>query len=172
MDPVTYLTTVTTDFGALEWVFFIAQIVLAVAGVYLTFLRAEPHPIRRIVSRNVGYALLGLGALGIVLSALRLAPVALFTMPIWFAIATALEAILAIYAVYYLLAILPARVAAYDEANRGRGARRNIGRSVGALREARLQANGAHGTPPFSDPRPVATTTRRESRRDRKRKSR
>src|SRR5215216_6627267 len=83
MDPVTYLTTVTTDFGALEWVFFIVQIALAVAGVYLTFLRAEPHPIRRIVSRNFGYALLSLGALGIVLGALRLAPVALFTMPIW-----------------------------------------------------------------------------------------
>ena len=169
MDPVTYLTTVTTDFGALEWVFFIAQIALAVAGVYLTFLRAEPHAIRRAVSRNFGYALLGLGALGVILGALRLAPVALFTMPIWFAIAIVLEAIVALYAVYYLLAVLPARVAAYDQANRGRGARRNVGRLVGTLREAPLPANG---TAQFSDPRPVATTTRRESRRDRKRKSR
>jgi hypothetical protein len=172
MDPVTYLTTFTTDFGALEWVFFIAQIALAVAGVYLTYLRAEPHPIRRTVSRNFGYALLGFGALGIILGALRLAPLALFTMPIWFAIATVLEAILAIYAVYYILAVLPARVAAYDETKRGRSTRRNVGRPVDALREAPLQANGAHGTLPFSDPRPVATTTRRESRRDRKRKSR
>jgi hypothetical protein len=171
MDPVTYLTTGTTNFGALEWVFFIAQIALAVAGVYLAFLRVEPHTIRRAVSHNLGYALLGVGALGIIFGALRLAPVALFTMPIWFAIAIVLEAILAIYAVYYILAVLPARVAAYDETNRGRGARRNVGRSVGALREA-PQANGAHGTPPFNDPRPIATTTRRESRRDRKRKSR
>jgi hypothetical protein len=172
MDPVTYLTTVTTDFGALEWVFFIAQVALAVAGVYLTFLRAEPHAIRRAVSRNFGYALLGLGALGVILGMLRLAPVALFTMPIWFAIATVLEAILAIYAVYFILAVLPARVAAYNEANRGRGAHRNVGRPAGAFRDTPLPANGAHGTSQFSDPRPVATTTRRESRRDRKRKSR
>jgi len=164
MDPVTYLTTATTDFGALEWVFFIAQIALAVAGVYLTFLRAEPHAIRRAVSRNLGYALLGLGALGIIVGALRLAPVALFTMPIWFAVVIILEVILAIYAVYYVLAVLPARVAAYDETNRGRGARRSVGRPQPAL-----QTNGMS---PLSDPRPVATTTRRESRRDRKRKSR
>lgn len=164
MDPVTYLTTVTTDFGALEWVFFIAQIALAVAGLYLTFLRAEPHAIRRVVSRNFGYALLGLGTLGIILGMLRLAPVALFTMPIWFAVAIVLEAILAIYAVYYMLAVLPGRVAAYDETHRGRGARRNVVRPQPAL-----QVNGMS---PMSDPRPAATTTRRESRRDRKRKSR
>ena len=171
MDPVTYLTTFTTDFGALEWVFFIAQIALAVAGVYLTFLRVEPHAIRRAISHNLGYALLGIGALGIVLSALRLAPVELFTMPIWFTITTALEAVLAIYAVYYILVVLPARVAAYNETSRGRGARRNTGRPqpVAALREAPLQA---HGTSPFSDPRPVATTSRRDARRDRKRKTR
>ncbi len=171
MDPVTYLTTFTTDFGALEWVFFIAQIALAVAGVYLTFLRVEPHAIRRAISHNLGYALLGLGALGIVLSALRLAPVELFTMPIWFTITTALEAVLAIYAVYYILAVLPARVAAYNEANRGRGARRNAGRPqpVGAVREPPLQANGMS---PLSDPRTVATTSRRDARRDRKRKTR
>ena len=168
MDPVTYLTTVTTDFGALEWVFFIAQVALAVAGIYLAFLRAEPHAIRRTFLRNVGYALLGFGALGVILVALRLAPVALFTMPIWFAVATVVEAILAIYAVYYFLAILPARVAAYDQANRGRGLRRNVARPAGTLREAPIPANAAQ----FSDPHPVATTTRRESRRDRKRKSR
>jgi len=172
MDPVTYLTTVTADFGALEWVFVIAQIALAVAGVYLAFLRAEPHAIRRAVSRNFGYALLGLGAVGVILGALRLAPVALFTMPIWFVVATVLEVILAIYAVYYVLAVLPSRVTAYDQASRSRGARRNVGRPVGTLRDAPLPANGAHGTAQFSDPRPAATTTRRESRRDRKRKSR
>jgi hypothetical protein len=172
MDPVTYLTTVTTDFGALEWVFFIAQFALVVAGAYLAFLRVEPHAIRRAVSHNLGYALLGVGALGIILGALRLLSVAVFTMPIWFAIAAVLESILAIYALYYILAVLPARVATYDEAQRGRGARKNVGRPVGALREAPLQANGAHRTPSFSDPRSVATTTRREARRDRKRKSR
>ena len=62
MDPVTYLTTFTSDFGALEWLCFVAQIALLVAGVYLVFLRAEPHPVRRATTRNLGYALLALGA--------------------------------------------------------------------------------------------------------------
>lgn len=167
MDPVTYLTTFTSDFGALEWVCFVAQIALLVAGVYLVFLRAEPHPVRRAASRNLGYALLAVGALGTLFGALRLAPVQLFTMPIWLTIVTVLEVVLLGYALYELISALPARVSAYDDANRGKGARRNVGRPQPAL-----QANGSNGTSTFSEPRPVATTTRREARRDRKRKSR
>ena len=166
MDPVTYLTTFTTEFGALEWVFFAAQIALAVAGVYLAFLRAEPHPIRRAAARNLGYALLGLGALGILFGALRLASVEIFTMPIWFTIAIVLEVILVIYALYYASSIYAPRMVAYDAANRGKGMRR-VTRP-----QAALQANGTNGAPSYSEPRPVATTTRRGARRDRKRKSR
>ena len=167
MDPVTYLTTFDPTFGALEWVFLVAQIALAVAGAYLALLRVEPHPIRRLASRNFGYALLGVGALGIVLGALRLAPVQIFTMPIWFTIVTVLEILLAAYALYYTLSVLPGRVAAYDETNRGKSARRSVARPQPAL-----QTNGAHGTSSFSEPRQAATTTRRDARRDRKRKSR
>lgn len=167
MDPVTYLTTFTTEFGALEWIFLIAQVALAVAGIYLSFLRAEPHPIRRATARNFGYALLALGALGIIFGVLRLAGVQIFTMPIWFTLATVLEAILAAYAAYFLLSVLPTRVAAYDEANRSKGTRRSVGRPQPAL-----QVPGSNGAPSFNEPRPVATTTRRDARRDRKRKSR
>lgn len=167
MDPVTYLTTFDPSFGALEWVFFVAQFALAVAGLYLAFLRVEPHAIRRAAARNFGYALLGVGVLGIVLGALRLAPVEIFTMPIWFTIVTVIEAVLAGYALYYVLSVLPGRVAAYDETTRGKGTRRSVARPQPAL-----QANGANGTAAFGEPRPVATTSRREARRDRKRKSR
>lgn len=163
MDPVTYLTTFTAEFGALEWLFFLAQIALLVAGAYLVFLRAEPHPIRRAASRNLGYALLALGALGTLFGALRLAPVEFFTMPIWFTIVTVLEVILAAYALYELLSALPGRVAAYDEANR-KGGRRGAARQQPAL-----QTNGTGASSRVSEPRPVATTTRREARRDRKR---
>ncbi|HNP72060.1 MAG TPA: hypothetical protein PKK15_13155 [Kouleothrix sp.] len=165
MDPVTYLTTFNPTFGALEWVFFAAQIALALAGAYLVFLRAEPHPIRRDTARNLGYALLIVGVVGIVLGALRLVPVELFTMPIWFTLVTVIEVALAAYAAYFLLAVLPGRVAAYDEANRKSG-RRSVARPQPAL-----QANGTNGTTSINGPRPPATTTRRDARRDRKRRS-
>ncbi|HNP85258.1 MAG: hypothetical protein JST60_03550 [Chloroflexi bacterium SZAS-1] len=165
MDPVTYLTTFSSTFGALEWLCLIAQVALAVAGVYLVFLRAEPHPVRRNASRTLGYALLAVGALGVLFGALRLVPVQLFTMPIWFTIVTVLEVVLAAYAAYLLLSVLPGRVAAYDEANR-KGGRRNLSRTQPAL-----QANGSNGVQTIGVPRPPATTTRREARRDRKRRS-
>ena len=167
MDPVTYLTTFDPSFGALEWVFFVAQIALAVAGLYLAFLRVEPHAVRRAASRNFGYALLGVGVVGMLLGALRLAPVEIFTMPVWFTIVTVIEAVLAGYALYYILSVLPGRVAAYDETSRGKSARRSVARPQPAL-----QTNGANVTASFGEPRPAATTTRREARRDRKRRSR
>ncbi|MBK9942573.1 MAG: hypothetical protein IPP13_13255 [Kouleothrix sp.] len=165
MDPVTYLTTFSPAFGALEWVCFIAQIVLVAAGVYLVYLRAEPHPIRRSASRTQGYALLALGAIGILFGALRLAPIELFTMPIWFTIITVLEVVLAAYALYFVLRVLPGQVAAYDEANR-KGGRRSVARPQQAL-----HSNGANGAGGLAAPRPPATTTRRDARRDRKRRS-
>ncbi len=165
MDPVTYLTTFSSDFGALEWLYLVAQVVLAGAGVYLVFLRAEPHPVRRDASRTLGYALLAVGVLGLLFGILRLAPVQIFTMPIWFTIATVLELVLAIYAAYFLLSVLPGRVAAYDASNR-KGGRRGPSRPQPAL-----QTNGANSAPAISAPRPPAMTTRRDARRDRKRRS-
>ena len=165
MDPLTYLTTFSTDFGALEWVFFIAQLAVAGAGVYLAFLRADSHPVRAAANRQLGVALVAIGGLGVLFGVLRLAGVEVFTMPIWFTIVTVLEAILAIYALYYVMSVLPARLTAYEEANRGRAVRR------GTRPQPALQANGLNGAT-LGEPRSPATSSRRDSRRDRKRKSR
>jgi hypothetical protein len=167
MDPVTYLTTSTLDFGALEWVFFVAQIAVAIAGVYLAFLRAGTHPLRGPALQRLGYALLALGGVGTLLGVLRLAPVDLFTLPIWFTVVTLVEVVLVVYALYYALSIYPARLAAFEEANRGKGARRSSARPQPAL-----QTNGTSGSSSFDADRPVPTTGRREARRDRKRRSR
>jgi hypothetical protein len=167
MDPLTYLTTYTADFGTLEWVFFIAQIAVAVAAIYLAFLRADRNPLQRESLQRLGYALLALGGLGILAGGLRLAAVELFTMPIWFTIVTILEAVLVVYALYYALSIYPARQAALAEANRNRGARRGAPRP-----QAALQSNGTSHAVSYGEERPVASTSRREARRDRKRKGR
>src|SRR5689334_10657776 len=101
MDPLTYLTTPAAGFGPLGWVFFIAQIAGAIAGIYLAFLRSDSHPIRGLVLRRLGYALLGLGALGTLLGVLRLAAVAPLTAHGWFYLVAVAELILAVYAVYF-----------------------------------------------------------------------
>ena len=167
MDPLAYLTTQTTDFGTLEWVFFIAQIAVAIAGIYLAFLRADVNPLRRASLQRLGQALLVAGALGTLAGALRLAAVEAFTMPIWFTIVTVLEVVLVAYALYYALSVYPARQAALAEASRNRGARRAIARPHPAL-----HSNSTNGAASYAEPRPIATTTRREARRDRKRKGR
>jgi hypothetical protein len=165
MDPMTYLTTFSTDFGTLEWVFFIAQVATALAGAYLAFVRADRHPVRAAAARQLGYGLLAVGALGTLLGVLRLANVQPFTMPIWFTLVTVLDILLIAYALYYATSLYPVRLAAYEDANRGRGSRRM------ARPQPALQANGTNGVS-FSDPRPAGTATRRDSRRDRKRKGR
>lgn len=166
MDPVTYLTTFSTDFGVLEWVFLIAQIATAIAGVYLAFLWRDKHPLRGALGRRLGYTLLGVGAIGTLLGVLRLANVQVFTMPIWFTVVTVLDVVLVAYVAYYTLAVYPARLVAYDEASRGRGSRR------ASRPQPALQTNGTNGSSSFATPRPAATTSRREARRDRKRKGR
>jgi hypothetical protein len=167
MDPLAYLTTQTTNFGTLEWVFFIAQIAVAIAGIYLAFLRADVNPLRRALLQRLGQALLVVGALGTLAGALRLAAVEAFTMPIWFTVVTVLEIILIAYVLYYALSVYPARHAALlAETSRNKGARRSTARPQPALHSN--TTNGAS----YAEPRPIASTTRREARRDRKRKGR
>src|SRR5262245_35466817 len=166
MDPLTYLTTFDPNFGISEWVFFIAQIIVAAAGVYLAFLRADTHPLRGMALRRLGYGLLILGGVGTLVGALRLVPVALFTLPMWITIVTLLEVVLAAYALYFAISVYPARLEAFELANRGKGARR-----PGARPQPALQANGTNGMSSAAPSRPVSTTTRRESRRVRKPRS-
>ena len=168
MDPLTYLTTFSTGFGALEWVFFIAQIAVAGAGAYLAFFRTQTHPIRRSAQTLLGNSLLALGVVGVLIGLLRLTGVSIFTMPIWFAIVTALDVVLIVAAIYYRLAVYPPRLAAYEEANRSRGGRRS------ARQQPALQVNAGSGSngAAFEAPRMGPPSPRREARRDRKRKSR
>jgi len=164
MDLVTYLTTATSDFGGLEWAFLVVEGVAALAGVYLAFLRPDAHPVRGAALRRLGLALLVLGGLGVVFSALRLGAVSPFTMPIWLYGVGLAEIALTAYALYYWLARYPAQMAAYEQR-----ARSSSGRRVARPQPA-LETNGNSVT--YHAPRPSATTGRREARRDRKRRGR
>jgi hypothetical protein len=166
MDPLSYLTTYSTTFGAPEIAFLIAHAALALAGIYYAFVARFSDPFRAASLRLLGYGLLALGVVGILLAVLRLAVGALWSMPIWFTIVTVLDLALIAYALYYALTVYPARQAALAQANRSRSAQRGGGRA-----QPTLQSNGTNGSP-YSAPRPIPTTTRREARRDRKRKGR
>jgi hypothetical protein len=166
MDPLTYLTTNATTFGAPEFFFFVAHIALAVAGVYYAFIAKSSSPLRAESLRLLGYGLLALGVVGTLFAVLRLAVDTIWSMPIWFTIVTVLDLALIAYALYYALWVYPARQAALAQASRGRSTQRGGGRA-----QPTLQSNGTNGSP-YSSPRPIPTTTRRVARRDRKRKGR
>lgn len=164
MDLVAYLTTPTSNFGGLEWAFFVLEAVVALAGVYLAFLRQDTHPIRGPALQRLGYALLALGALGVLVGALRLAALEPFTMPIWFYAVGLLEILFAAYALYYRAARYPALLAAYAQSTRSAASRRVV------RPQPALETNGASVA--YREPRPTVVSGRRESRRDRKRRSR
>jgi hypothetical protein len=164
MDPVTYLTTPTSGFGGLAWAFLIAEGLGLLAGVYLAFLRSDTHPIRGGALRNLGFALLALGGLGVLFGALRLGAVAPFTMPIWFYLIALVDLALAAYVLYYWQVRYAAHMSAYQERARSSAGRR------AARPQPTLETTGNGAI--YSAPRPVATTGRREARRDRKRRGR
>jgi hypothetical protein len=166
MDPLNYLTTYSPAFGAPETIFLIAHVALALAGIYYAFIARFNDTLRGESLRLLGYGLLALGLAGTLVAVLRLAVGAEFSMPIWMTIVSVLDVALIAYALYFALSVYPARRAALAVSSRNRGASRGSGRQ-----QPTLQSNGTSGSP-YAGPRPVATTTRRVSRRDRKRKGR
>ncbi|MFQ3662561.1 MAG: hypothetical protein SNJ69_09240 [Chloroflexaceae bacterium] len=106
--------------------------------------------------RQLGIALMILGGVGVLTGALRLLNVPVLNQRIWFWIQALIEVGVAAYVVYYMRNVLPGLERA--AASKGRGAR------------PAPRVTGGDTVP--EAPRPVATTGRREARRERKRKSR
>ena len=64
MDPLNYLTTYSTTFGAPEVIFLIAHAAMALAGFYYAFVAKYSDPIRGASLRLLGFGLFGLGIIG------------------------------------------------------------------------------------------------------------
>lgn len=153
-----YLTTAAPQFGPLAWVFFIAQILGAGAGAYLYFMHTERNPARQTFMRQLGVALMILGVVGVALGAARLLNAPVLNQHLWFWIQGLIELGVAVYTLLYMSRTLPA----LERAAAGRGGRTNVPRPP----------RGIPGTTAPATPRPVATTSRRDARRDRKRRGR
>ncbi len=160
MDP-TYFTTPTTGFGPAEWVFFIASIAVALGGIYLAFLLADSNAVRLQALRQIGYAMAGSGVLGVIVGGVKLSGLAL--APLWLTIVTLLLLIVAAYALYILISVLPQRLAAQIQSRP-----RNAPRGVSAQRPAAPRSPTI--APSNGTERPAVLGNRRESRRDRKRR--
>lgn len=157
MDLISYLTTAAPTFGPLAWIFFIAQILGIGAGAYLYFMHTERNAARQTFMRQLGIALMILGGVGVVLGVLRLLNVPVMNQHLWFWIQLVIELGVAGYVFYYMRSVLPG----LEKAAAGRGGRAGVPRPPRAI----------SGEAAPTTPRPVATTSRRDARRDRKRKS-
>jgi hypothetical protein len=150
---VAHLTTGDPQLGSLGWLFFIAQLLGVAAGAYLVFVHTERNLARQAFMRQLGIALLVLGGVGVVLGALRMANVPFVNQPLWFWVQGFVELGVAGYVFYYMQRVLPD----LEKAAAGRRQRPSSSRQIST-------------DPTPATPRPVATTSRRDARRDKKRR--
>lgn len=157
MEFLTSLTTPAPTFGSLAWTFFILQILGVAAGAYLRFMHTERNIARHTFMQQLGIALMIIFGAGVLSGALRMFNVPIANQPIWFYVQALVELGMAAYIFYYMRNVLPGLEKA--QAGRPRPSQRPQARSLGTEPVA------------LSEPRPVATTGRREARRDKKRKN-
>lgn len=155
-----YLTTAGNVFGPFAWIFFLLQVAGVGAGLYLMFMYQERDPLRKSFIRQLSITLLVAGGIGTLLGLLRLANASVFAQRFWFYLQLVIELGIVGYVLYYLQAVYPALVA-QAQARRGPTKRSS----------ARIAAASSNVATEPAPARPVATTGRREARRDRKRKS-
>jgi uncharacterized membrane protein YfcA len=138
-------------FGSYAWFYFVLQIVTAALGAYFIWLHTERSQVWRAFYRRLGMFMIGFGAVGTILGSLRLAAIAPFNLRLWFYLLLILEIAAIAYAVYYVRNVMPEKI-----------------------REARMRpqvtARPAAAVP--AEPKAIAITSRRDARRDRKRKGR
>jgi hypothetical protein len=152
---LSYLTTAAPQLGPLAWVFFIAQILGVAGGAYLYFMHTERNPARQTFMRQLGIALMILGGVGVLQGTLRMLNVLYLNQRLWFWVQAVIELGVAGYVIYYMRSVLPA----LERSARG-----------GPKVYSRPSRSFSSGDPAPVTPRPVATTSRRDARRERKRR--
>jgi hypothetical protein len=157
MGFIEYMTASSpaAGFGTLAWIFFLLQLIGVGAGAYLVYAHTERNAARHAFMRQLGIALLVLGGVSLLAAVLRLAGVPVISQRLWLWILLLVELGSAGYIYYYMRSVLP-------ELEKAQAGKRGT-------RPAQIRATATEAAP--AAPRPVATTSRREARRDRKRKN-
>ncbi len=157
MGFIEYMTTSSSGsagFGTLAWIFFLLQLMGVGAGAYFVYAHTERNPARHAFMRQLGIALLVLGGTGLLAAALRLVGVPVISQHLWLWILLLVDLATAGYITYYMRSVLPA----LEKAQAGKR----------VVRPAQARSIASEAAP--ATPRPVATTGRRDARRERKKK--
>jgi len=168
-------------FGRISWLLLFSWLILLGAGAYLYSMWQERNPVRQRFFRQLGLGLAVLSAVGILLLAFKAFGVPVASWRLWTYLVGLATLFFAGWSAWFYTSRLPQLLGATNRvgagarrqpAQQGRGAR-TYGKSGGGARtygtNGSRPATTAQTPPP---PRPVATTGRREARRDKKRKSR
>ena len=163
---ITFFTEPDPLFGGVSYATGVFWLLLLGAGIYLLTQWHDNNLVRQRFGRRFGLVATVLSAIGLVLLALNFFQVAPFNIRLGTYLLGFLSLGYLAYAVYIYTSRLPAQIAAARPMRtvRGPGTRGNA-------RTYTTNNATAEQRPP-RPPRPVATTTRREARRDRKRKGR
>lgn len=168
MDFVRYFIEADVPFGSISWAMLFVWAITLGVGMYLLLSYRDKNPIRTRFLQRVGLIEAILGGVGVVLLVLKLVGVDVLEWRLWgWLVALAWIGYTA-YAAYVYNTRLPVQMAT---ARPMRTTRAPAGRS--GARTYAVSGNSAPAEPKEPRaPRPVATTTRREARREKKRKSR
>ncbi|MCU0492196.1 MAG: hypothetical protein MUD01_11440 [Chloroflexaceae bacterium] len=170
-----YLTTATNAFGPFAWAFAILQVVLLVVGVAVINGRQTRDPLLNSMRRQMAIATLVMGSVGLLLVVLRLSNVPFFNQRFWLYVQLLVEAGLAGYVYYYLRTVYPRLKAAQQQTNKGKGGasvRRPTPPKVVPVPSVGKNGNGDSSTESAAPVATLSGNSRRDSRRERKRKSR
>ncbi len=163
---IEYFTEARPPFGNISWTMFVVWAAALLFGLYLLRSYRDSNPIRLRFARQTGVVLSALSGLGILLLIFKFFQVPVLEWRLWSYLVAFASLCYWGYALYQYNSRLPAQIAAVRPMRVPRGGAGRGGAKV-------YSTSGAATAPrPPREPRPVATTTRREARRDKKRKSR
>lgn len=159
-------------FTLLEWVLFALHSMALLAGVYLAFLHKESNRLRRRLIKQLGRALLGVGLAGGVFGGLHLADVLPVARPYGLYIASVILVALVSYAAYYARSVYPKQLS-NTPTSRGKQPAKSQSRPAAQQPQTKQPQSGHKPKEHSGEPSPpLPPRSRRESRRERKRKHR
>lgn len=164
---IEYFTQANPSLGNISWTMAVVWVAALAVAVYLLRSYRTSNPVRSRFVRQAATIAAALSVFGIVLLILKFAALPVLSWRLWSYLVAIASLAYWGYAIYRYNQ-LPTQVATSRAVRTSAGSTNRGGRGVRVY-----QANGAP-TPPKEPraPRPVATTTRREARRDKKRKGR
>lgn len=165
-----YFIESNVPFGRISIFMVLVWLVTAGIGLYLLRAYTDRNPLRQRFVRQVGLFEAALAGVGLVLLVFKYFNVPVLEWRLWTYLVVLAWLGYTGYAAWFYTSRLPAIIAATSRI--GRGQRPQISRGSRPSGNARTYpANGAADASP-REPRQPATTTRREARRERKRRSR